>query len=49
VDGKARPAPEPTDHVCDRCGKQMLKRMGRFGFFIACSGYPKCRNVMKAA
>jgi DNA topoisomerase-1 len=35
---------EATDEVCDKCGKPMIKRWGRFGQFIACSGFPECRN-----
>lgn len=33
---------EPTDEVCDRCGKPMTVKYGRFGKFLACSGYPDC-------
>ncbi len=33
----------PTDEVCDVCGKQMVIRWGRFGQFLACSGFPECR------
>ena len=33
----------PTDEVCDICGKQMVIRWGRFGQFLACSGFPECR------
>lgn len=36
---------EPTDKVCDKCGKPMLKKLGRFGFFLACSGFPECHNT----
>jgi len=36
---------EPTDHVCEKCGKPMVKKLGRFGFFLACSGFPECRNT----
>ncbi|HNQ96938.1 MAG TPA: DNA topoisomerase, partial [Treponemataceae bacterium] len=36
---------ETTDHVCELCGKPMLKKLGRFGFFLACSGFPECRNT----
>ncbi len=32
----------PTDKVCDVCGKQMVIRWGRFGQFMACSGFPEC-------
>ena len=35
---------EVTDYKCDKCGKPMLKKLGRFGFFLACSGFPECRN-----
>jgi len=35
---------EPTDYVCDKCGKPMVKKLGRYGFFLACSGFPDCRN-----
>jgi DNA topoisomerase-3 len=41
----ARPAPEPTDEKCEKCGAPMLKRMGRFGPFLGCSAYPKCKNL----
>ncbi|HRS65094.1 MAG TPA: type I DNA topoisomerase, partial [Spirochaetia bacterium] len=36
---------EPTEFVCDKCGKPMLKKLGRNGFFLACSGFPECRNT----
>lgn len=36
---------ETTDYVCELCGKPMLKKLGRFGFFLACSGFPECRNT----
>ncbi|GHV89540.1 DNA topoisomerase 1 [Spirochaetia bacterium] len=36
---------EPTDHVCEKCGKPMVKKLGRFGYFLACSGFPECRNT----
>ena len=31
--------------ACDKCGAPMLKRVGKFGPFIACSGYPECTNT----
>jgi DNA topoisomerase-1 len=37
--------PEPTDEVCEKCGSQMVIRTGRRGRFLACSGFPKCRNT----
>jgi DNA topoisomerase-1 len=36
---------EPTDLVCEKCGKPMVKKIGRFGFFLACSGFPACHNT----
>ncbi len=36
---------ETTDIVCERCGKPMVKKLGRFGFFLACSGFPACKNT----
>ena len=36
---------EQTSEVCNRCGKPMIIRMGRYGKFLACSGYPECRNT----
>jgi DNA topoisomerase I len=38
-------APEPTDEICERCGRPMVIKYGRFGKFIACTGYPECRNA----
>lgn len=34
---------EETDEVCDNCGKNMIVKMGRFGKFLACPGYPDCK------
>lgn len=34
-----------TDQVCEKCGKPMVIKMGRFGKFMACSGYPECKNT----
>ncbi len=36
---------ETTDEVCDKCGKPMIIKTGRWGRFYACSGYPDCRNT----
>lgn len=36
---------EKTDKVCELCGKPMIKKLGRFGFFLACSGFPECHNT----
>ncbi len=37
---------EPTEHVCQKCGSPMIKKRGRYGEFLACSGYPECKNTM---
>ena len=37
---------EESDVLCDRCGKPMLVKNGRFGKFLACSGYPACKHTM---
>jgi len=34
-----------TDLVCEKCGKPMIVRWGRHGKFLACSGYPECKNA----
>ena len=36
---------EQTDLKCDLCGKPMVKKLGRFGYFLACSGFPECHNT----
>jgi DNA topoisomerase-1 len=41
------PAPEVAEQNCEKCGKPMAVKRGRFGFFLACSGYPECRNTKK--
>jgi DNA topoisomerase-1 len=38
-------AEEETGEACEKCGKPMIKRWGRFGQFYACSGFPECRNT----
>ena len=38
---------DKTDEICDKCGKPMVVKYGRFGKFIACSGYPECTNIKK--
>ncbi len=40
---------QTTDIPCSKCGKPMLVKEGRFGTFLACSGYPECKNTMNAA
>ncbi len=36
---------EPTDEVCELCGRPMVIKQGRYGRFMACSGYPECKNT----
>ncbi len=40
---------EPTGENCEKCGKPMVIKWGRFGKFIACSGYPECSNTREIA
>jgi DNA topoisomerase-1 len=37
---------EETSHICEKCGKPMLLKRGRFGPFLGCSGYPECKNIV---
>ena len=36
---------EVSDVKCDKCGRMMIVKMGRYGKFLACPGYPECKNV----
>jgi DNA topoisomerase-1 len=36
---------QPTEEICEKCGKPMVIKWGRNGHFLACSGYPDCRNT----
>jgi DNA topoisomerase I len=36
---------ETTEEVCEKCGAPMVSKMGRFGRFLACSGYPECKTT----
>ncbi len=38
---------EEIKEVCDKCGKDMAVKRGRFGRFLACTGYPDCKNTKK--
>ena len=42
---KVKLTEEKTDKVCDLCGKPMIVKYGRFGKFLACSGFPECKNT----
>ncbi|MGI6066608.1 MAG: type I DNA topoisomerase [Bacillota bacterium] len=36
---------EESDEVCEKCGRKMVYKMGRYGKFLACPGFPECRNT----
>ncbi len=38
---------EESEEICDKCGKKMLIKTGRYGKFLACSAYPECKNIKK--
>lgn len=40
---------EASDAVCPKCGKPMVVKMGRFGKFLACTGYPECKTTQQIA
>ena len=42
---RVKPDDEATDEVCENCGKPMVIKTGRFGRFMACTGYPQCRTT----
>ncbi len=49
LDGKRVKVPDvETDVVCEKCGRKMVVKNGRFGKFLACPGYPECKNTMPA-
>ena len=44
--GQIKVEDEPAGVDCEKCGKPMVIKRGRYGKFIACSGYPECKNTM---
>lgn len=42
---KVRLPAKPTDEICEKCGRTMVIRQGRYGNFLACNGYPQCKNT----
>jgi len=42
---KLKLEPVYSEEICEKCGKQMLIKHGRFGKFLACSGFPECKNT----
>lgn len=47
LNGEERPEPETLDETCPECGRQLQRKVGRFGPFVGCSGYPECRYIKK--
>ncbi len=48
MEGKRVKVPdEETDIVCEECGRKMVIKIGRFGKFLACPGFPECKNTKK--
>lgn len=43
--GKVKPKDIPTEELCEKCGLPMVIRWGRHGRFLACSGFPNCKNT----
>ncbi len=42
---KVKIADEVSDVICEKCGRNMVYKMGRYGKFLACPGFPECRNA----
>lgn len=42
---RVKPKEEPTDVICEKCGAHMVIRESRYGKFLACPNFPKCRNT----
>lgn len=38
---------DETDVICEKCGRNMVVKVGRYGKFLACPGYPECKNIKK--
>jgi DNA topoisomerase I len=39
--------PKLTDEICPKCGKPLVVRFSKYGEFLACSGFPKCKYIKK--
>ena len=48
-DVKMKVPDEETDIVCEKCGRNMVIKLGRYGKFLACPGFPECRNTKRIA
>ena len=44
--GEVEIPPEESDVLCEKCGRRMVYKTGRFGRFLACPGYPECKNTV---
>lgn len=44
-DKRVKVPDEPTNEVCELCGKPMVIKIGKYGKFMACSGFPECKNT----
>jgi DNA topoisomerase-1 len=47
LNGEERPEPETLDETCPECGRPLQRKVGRYGPFVGCSGYPECRYIKK--
>jgi DNA topoisomerase I len=47
LNGEERPEPETLDENCPECGRPLQRKVGRYGPFVGCSGYPECRYIKK--
>ena len=48
MEGKKVKVPdEPSSEVCDLCGRPMVIKVGKYGKFLACSGFPECRGTKR--
>ena len=36
---------EESDEICEKCGRRMVIKLGKYGKFLACPGFPECRNA----
>ncbi len=45
IQGKVKPEDIPTDEICEKCDKPMVIKWGRHGRFVACTGFPDCKNT----
>ena len=46
--GLTSPQPKDTGRLCPQCGGKLVERLGRFGLFVGCGNYPKCKFIEKA-